>query len=336
MFKIFGFTKKNKEIIRRCYLTALEREPDEVGLNHYLKMMRSIIKPNGIDEKKLIKILKESGEGKKVKLAKVYDHKPPYVFTGLYNIKYWIRPNSVLDNAIVKNGIFNGWLCTKLKGLINKDSVIFDVGANAGLLSLPFAKKCVPLGKVYSFDPDEKVVSQLKKNIKLNSFSNIIVEEMALQDNPATEKVTLNINRAVQDNGLRNDGLSTIVANLTYKISEKIVNASTIDRYVKENKIKKIEFIKIDAEGADLKVLKGGRETIKKSRPIVFYEHSPVLERFGNFKNLQKAFMFMQKLGYKQYLKVKNKKLDLIEIKKYSQGLPDGDIICFHKLNLPN
>ena len=99
MFKIFGFTKKNKEIIRRCYLTALEREPDEVGLNHYLKMMRSIIKPNGIDEKKLIKILKESGEGKKVKLAKVYDHKPPYVFTGLYNIKYWIRPNSVLDNA---------------------------------------------------------------------------------------------------------------------------------------------------------------------------------------------------------------------------------------------
>ena len=63
MFKIFGFTKKNKEIIRRCYLTALEREPDEVGLNHYLKMMRSIIKPNGIDEKKLIKQKnKESAE----------------------------------------------------------------------------------------------------------------------------------------------------------------------------------------------------------------------------------------------------------------------------------
>lgn len=328
---LLSLFKSNEEIVRGCYLKILEREPDQIGFQQFLKMMKNSSNPLGINEKDLIKILTNSDEYKKIKIAKIYDSKPPYVFTGSYNIRYLIRPNSILDNTVVEKGVFNRWLCLKLKKLIDKDAIVLDIGANAGLISLPLSKTCVPNGLVYAFEPDNKVASHMKKNIKLNNFFNIIVEEVAVQDNPIINQIILNINRAVQDNGLRNDGLSTIENNSTYKIAERVVKTTTIDNYVKRKNIDRLDFLKIDTEGSEYKVLRGGKKTIKKFRPIIFYEYQPVIGRSVHFKNIEKSFKLLNKMGYKQYFKAKNKRSDLILIKNFSQKLPDGDFLCLYK-----
>lgn len=84
---------------------------------------------------------------------------------------------------------------------------------------------------MYSFEPDHKIVDQLKKNIKINKLQNIVVEPIALQNDPLKNKIILNRRRAIHDNGLRNDGISSIEKYPTYAVNQEIVNSTTIDNY---------------------------------------------------------------------------------------------------------
>jgi len=347
--------EENVEIVRKYYLKLLRREPDTFGLCHFSNLMDR----SEINEDKLIKIIKKSDEYRRIKSAEVHDRRSTYTFKGLYNIKYLIRPNSVLDNIVVKNGVFDKWICLKLGGLIHKDATVLDIGANAGLLTLPFAKVYVPDGLVYAFEPVSHIVNHLKTNIKLNQsledkvgdlflrklskiltafrrwqnkFSNIIVEQKALQDNPRVNRITLNLRQAIHDNGLRNDGLSTIEKNLDFKIGEEVVKTSTVDRYVSEKNIYKLELIKIDTEGSEYRILKGGKETIKKFLPIIIYEYSPTIDKLVSFENSKRAYKFMKKMGYKQYRLIRN---ILIEMEDYNSKFADCNIVCFHKSKFP-
>lgn len=332
----FHIARRNEEVIRKCYLEVLEREPDKSGLQYYLRLMRNIYHINGINKQELKTILRNSPEGKKIQLARRMDKKKPYTFTGKYGIKYSIRPNSALDNTVVSDSVLHPWLVTNIKKIINSNSTIFDVGANVGLLTLPLAKHCAPKGMTYAFEPDSQILKQLHKNINLNKLSNISVKQIALQDNPKLKQLTLNINRAVQDTGLRNDGLSTIITqNNLYTVRREVVPTSTIDKFVKQHKIANLEFIKIDTEGADYMVLRGGEKTIKTQQPIIFYEYTPSLDVLVKASLGQKSFNFVQKLGYTQfYLDTSRKKDRLIIMPQYSKGLEDGDIICFPQSKL--
>ena len=143
--------------------------------------------------------------------------------------------------------------------------VIFDIGTNLGFMSLQFA--CISKrGVVYSFEPMPLTFQKLCKNISLNpSLSNRI-----------------NImNKAVSDyNGplslyVPNDGHHGLVS-ISDKISNDVrlvtVQACTIDTFVSDNNIKKIDFIKIDVEGAEGLVIKGAMNSIAKFNPSVMLE----------------------------------------------------------------
>lgn len=324
------FKKDYSKIIRECYLEILNREPDETGFNHFLDLM----KKNELDEKKLREILISSEEYKREESARSHDRKKPYIFKGLYNISYVIHPNSVLDNIIVKNGIYDRWITSRLKEVICPTDVIFDIGANAGLLSLPFAKNYVPKGRVYAFEPDSDIINQLRENIKINQISNITIVPVALQDNPSINKIVLYRRRAIHDDGLRNKGISSIQPNPTFNVGKETISVTTIDRYTKENGINNVSLMKIDVEGAEYRVLQGGNKTIDKFYPIIIYEYSTIIDKLINFQNSQKSFEFLRNKGYKQYQIVNEENLS--ELIDYQLDLEDSNVICFHESKLPS
>ena len=139
--------------------------------------------------------------------------KEPYILKGEYDLSYQIDPNSALDDHIVKHGIFQDWIATKLGELINKNGIVLDIGANVGLLTLPFAKKHVPKGRVYAFEPDIENYKQLEKNIDLNSLSNVIPQFIALQDNSSIKEIEFFHRRVIDGDKLTNRGLSTLEKN---------------------------------------------------------------------------------------------------------------------------
>ncbi len=250
----------------------------------------------------------------------------PYLRTGRYGICYYINPSSALDRHIVVHGILNDWIATHLKDLVKPTSTVLDIGANAGLLTLPFAKVHVPQGKVIAFEPDDEVLKQLRINVALNNLTNVIIEPIALQDDSSITEINFNIREARDGDGLLNKGISTIQSIGLHSKGTSSVKASTVDNYVKDNKVKKIDFIKIDVEGAEYRVLKGALETIKREQPVIHYEFSIVLDKLAESNNSSQTFNMLADLGYAQYLIKEEKSLE--RLNKVDSVKGDVNILC--------
>lgn len=65
--------------------------------------------------------------------------KSPYK-VGKYGITYCIDYRSALDKHIIDSGILQDWSVNQIDNLVERNAVIFDIGANVGLTTLPFAK----------------------------------------------------------------------------------------------------------------------------------------------------------------------------------------------------
>lgn len=148
------------------------------------------------------------------------------------------------------------------------DPIIFDVGANIGTISI-WLSKFFPLGHVYSFEPQRQIFYQLAGNIALNNLYNIDVFNYALGSKE--EMITVN-----EPNYFSNYDFGTFSL-----IEEKIPSTNkkltvpciTLDNFVKNYKIPKVDLLKIDAEGMDLEVLKGSVDIIENFSPVIYVEH---------------------------------------------------------------
>ena len=84
------------------------------------------------------------------------------------------------------------------------------------------------------------------------------------------------------------------------------IEITTLDNFVKKNKIQRIDFIKCDVEGFELSVFKGAKKTLRKFKPVVFVE---IEERHTKkYKiNPQDVLDFFKNIGYKSYSVKKDK-----------------------------
>jgi FkbM family methyltransferase len=149
---------------------------------------------------------------------------------------------------------------------IKEGDIIIDVGTNIGCSVMNFALKTGSDGKIYGFEPDIINYNQCKKHINLNKFENISLYNIGIGNNSGK------YNLIIDDPN--NRGTNKISINDKSKIKKESIEVliTTIDEWVLKNKIEKINVIKIDVEGFDLKVIEGAEETIKKYNPILFVE----------------------------------------------------------------
>lgn len=310
-----------QNLLKDYYQKYLDREPDEVGFSHYMRLL----KKGELNENSLREIFLKSDEYKRNQLV-VKHKKKSFIFKGKYEILYHIDPSSILDHNITKNKIWDEFLINNLKKILSENSIIFDIGANVGFATLPFSKILAPCGKIFSFEPNPYVRTKLLANIELNKLNNVKVEEYALQENPLMFTSTFYIRRAIHDSGHYNYGISSLQKHPEYNIKKEIVKTTTIDNFVKENNISHIDFMKIDAEGSDSRVLLGSKKTIEDNKPIIVYEYSNMFDREANLENTKKSFYFLKTNNYTQFLIQDN---DFSIIEEYDNTIPDLDVICF-------
>lgn len=139
-----------------------------------------------------------------------------------------------------------------------EEDVVFDCGAHIGIFSSVAAfKKC----NVYSFEPIESSVKILENTKKLYE-ENIKIYQYALGDNIGKAKFVINNKQNSQNTMIYNE------TNTNFINKELVeVNMTTIDKFIEENKIEKIDFIKADIEGAERSMLKGAKNTLKRFAP---------------------------------------------------------------------
>jgi len=173
----------------------------------------------------------------------------------------FFAPNYYEAIGLIKDVIVNDQY--QAKKFLKEDSIIIDAGANLGAFAVIAAKQA-PRGNVYAFEPAKATFSFLKKTAA--GYVNVECVEKGLGDNISEKKIF--IDRSSTAGNVMED--SPFFGSSQRETGEfESVSVTTLDDFVRENKIPRVDFIKIDTEGYEAKVLNGARETIKKFHPVV-------------------------------------------------------------------
>ena len=166
-----------------------------------------------------------------------------------------------------------------LRNIIQPGMKIIDIGANYGLYTLTLSRLTGDTGKIWAFEPTEKTAAYLRTSIAENSFTNIEVIQAGLSDrNGIASFYTC-------DNSEWNS-LSKITAPGS---STEQINLLTLDHCREIYNWSGIDFMKLDAEGEELNILKAGKDFLASESPLIMYElkHNEKvnLPLIGEFKN---------------------------------------------------
>lgn len=153
----------------------------------------------------------------------------------------------------------------KLYSLIKPGMIVYDIGANIGVITLNVAKKILQQGKIFSFEPSPYNFKCAQANIDRNNFSNITLLNLGL-GNKKTTAFLYNVNT-------NNRGMQRILQSEPNKEIEKTqVQIDTLDNTTQALSMPAPSLIKIDVEGFELKVLKGANHIINEYKPLLFIE----------------------------------------------------------------
>jgi len=156
-----------------------------------------------------------------------------------------------------------------IRPFLAEDAICVDVGANIGLYSLAFAW-LAPRGHVYAFEPSPGTFDHLRQNVEENQLGNVEAFQLALGDQA---EGTVHFHEfdfftagsfAVDDDSF----LTSEALGSNYFEAP----ATTLDAFVAEHGIDRIDLVKIDVEGAELSVLDGAKETLSAMQPKVVLE----------------------------------------------------------------
>jgi FkbM family methyltransferase len=184
-----------------------------------------------------------------------------------------------LDTAIGKSlfiGEFEKQEIQIVENLLKKGDTFVDIGANGGFYTVIASKIVGNSGHVYAFEPGIEELELLRKNISSNNLNNVTIIEKAVSNIKGTTQF------AISKDGAMNSLLKT--DHPDQKVKEwRDVEVTTLDDTVEELSIKKVDFIKIDVEGAEKLVFEGANYTLfsDKNAVILFESCSVNAPSFG-------------------------------------------------------
>jgi FkbM family methyltransferase len=161
-------------------------------------------------------------------------------------------------------------ISTILKKIRRGDTIV-DIGAWLGMYTLLFSQLVGPSGNIIAFEPDPKARKTLKENLDLNRISNVKVEALAVSD--VGKCVTL-LSRKW---GNSVSSISRYNSDDKNLLKENVTSTS-LDAYLSNSRI---DGVKVDAEGAELLVMKGSTDILRNQKPwfLVEYEGQYVPEK---------------------------------------------------------
>lgn len=218
-----------------------------------------------------------------------YDAFTPGAYRTRYGFSMNLAPDQQIDRFIYFWGCWEPnetWIVRKL---LQPNDVFVDVGANDGYFSLLASRLVGPSGQVLALEPLPATASELRSNVVLNGLTNITVIESAASDNSDDLLLTMPAGAGT--------GMTTLRP--VYGTSRR-VRCDRLDHLLDHFRAPRL--VKIDVEGAELKVLKGLEGLLlKDDAPDVLCEVTPTyLEQVGD--TARELYSWMAELGYRAYL----------------------------------
>jgi FkbM family methyltransferase len=172
--------------------------------------------------------------------------------------------------------------------LASEAPVVLDIGANVGTTTIAFAR-ARPRGRVFAFEPSHAMRSSLEANVSINGLRNVEIVPIGLGDEASTfvlvEEMPGNPGSSYLSGA--SDGAGERVA--TKRLDDWLGSGTSVD------------FIKMDVEGFEKKVLLGAERTLRMWHPKIVLElNGPALERQGTSRG--EVVAFLAALGYRCFI----------------------------------
>lgn len=230
-------------------------------------------------------------------LRKKYFPGVPFYANPIPGLTVAISPREQIAESIYM-GDFEPEVMAYFLRTIKPGMVIFDVGANIGYFTTVLANLAGKDGAVHAFEPSLREFKSVSKTIKKNGQNNVVLNQTALSEK--TGRVTMNIAKTENMAALNTMGNITHPAAHEGDFQKIEVPLDTIDNYVVNKDLKRLDLIKIDVEGAELMVLKGAEKTLKKYGPQIICEFSDLTTKGFGYQ-AKEIFEWLVQKGYRAY-----------------------------------
>jgi len=156
---------------------------------------------------------------------------------------------------------------------IKEGDIVLDLGAHIGYFTCLFAQLVGKSGKVFSFEPEPNNFKLLKKNVEVNGYKHVTIEQKAVSD--VKNMIKMYISNSPKDHRIydTHDGKESIQ-----------IESVRLDEYFKDFD-GKINVIKSNIQGADFAAFQGMKSIIEKSKSnmILALEYNPaMIKEFGS------------------------------------------------------
>ena len=167
-----------------------------------------------------------------------------------------------------------------------------DIGANQGIYTILLCRRAGSSGRVVAFEPIPFLTKRLHNNLMINRCPSYTIEQIAVGREEAMSEfhIALDGRESYSALGPSSDDRSTTL----------IVPVTTLDKYLEREYLKRVDFIKIDAEGAELHILEGGKHLLEEMRPTLLCEIADVRTRsFGYAAEM--IYSFLEQRSYRWF-----------------------------------
>ncbi|PKN38358.1 MAG: hypothetical protein CVU62_05760 [Deltaproteobacteria bacterium HGW-Deltaproteobacteria-2] len=210
-----------------------------------------------------------------------------------YGTKVYFPKNSYIFNLACDQGTYEHDMVKLILTLIKADTYYFDVGANIGLMAIPILYNR-PTCKCLSFEPSPNAIPYLLRTVEESQFHNrwVVINKAVGEE---LGELDFNVSSASLSafDGFKNTGRAPVEKTIK-------VPVTTIDHVWAAPGKPDVSVIKIDVEGAEIRVLKGATECIKKCKPYILIEWNAVNLKANGYKPNDLIIM-TNEIGYGIY-----------------------------------
>jgi len=176
-----------------------------------------------------------------------------------------VDPFEFVGAEIVSGGCYEPETVTLVERLVQPGMTVLDIGANVGQYTMIASRLVGQRGAVHSFEPEPSNFACLSRGVRLNGRANVRCNQIALADRQGTATLHL-------ASESRNAGAHSLAATHHSTGSVVEVTIGTLDEYAAT--LAALDVVKLDVEGAELAVLRGGRRSIDRFHPSIVVELS--------------------------------------------------------------
>ncbi len=206
---------------------------------------------------------------------------------------FWGESMEVLYPEMVsvhvdRYGFFEEGLTAYVLENLKPGMTVCDIGGHYGYFSRLAEFLVRGGGSVHAFEPTPSTFEILQRNTR--RFSAIHLNQMAVANVPGTLELTDFGTAYAAFNTIATCDMETEMAALGLQPTKTQVKTTTVDAYAEEHRLQ-LDFVKIDAEGAEPLILKGMEKTLQTSRPVISME-------VGDWSNRQSSECVQTLVGF--------------------------------------